>query len=124
MVDEMIPSIVEPIELATHGCVSPLCQGCSCRAMITVASAGEPNVLSIVGICEPFGRCEGEVSCRGPVAMPRHSCARLLDPKKLPGALVPGLRSEFAQVVREPVPNYLAELIRRLDEEPNGFGRG
>jgi hypothetical protein len=37
----------------------------------------------------------------------------------LPGALVPGLKSEFAQVVREPVPSFLAELMRRLDEEPN-----
>ena len=62
---------------------------------------------------------QGEVSCRGPVAMRRHSSAKLLDPKMLPGALVPGLKSEFAQVVREPVPNYLAELMRRLDEEPN-----
>jgi hypothetical protein len=64
---------------------------------------------------------QGEVSCRGPVAMRRHSCARLLDPKKLPGALVPGLRSEFAQVIREPVPNYLAELMRRLDGEANDW---
>jgi hypothetical protein len=53
--------------------------------------------------------------------MRRHSCARLLDPKKLPGALVPGLRSEFAQVIREPVPNYLAELMRRLDGEANDW---
>jgi hypothetical protein len=51
--------------------------------------------------------------------MRRHSCTRLLDPKKLPGALVPRLKSEFAKVTREPVPNYLAELMHRLDGEPN-----
>jgi hypothetical protein len=51
--------------------------------------------------------------------MSRHSSVRLLNPLTLPGALVPGLKTEFAQVVREPVPNYLAELMRSLAKEPN-----
>jgi hypothetical protein len=44
----------------------------------------------------------------------RHSPARLLDPLTLPGALVPGLRSQFGGVLSERVPEPLTALMRRL----------
>jgi hypothetical protein len=45
----------------------------------------------------------------------RHARHMLLDPFKVPGALVPGLRSHFAGVAREAVPERLTELARECE---------
>jgi hypothetical protein len=50
----------------------------------------------------------------------RHPPATLLNPLKFPGALVPGLRCEFAGIAQQPVPEYLAALARRLDADAEG----
>jgi len=46
----------------------------------------------------------------------------LLDPFNVPGALVPGLRSHFAGVTREPIPEWLTALARKCDEREAGGG--
>jgi hypothetical protein len=50
----------------------------------------------------------------------------VLSPCKLPGALAPAMRAHFADVVKEPIPPGLSELLRALDadaDEGSG-GRG
>ena len=41
----------------------------------------------------------------------------LLDPFKLPGALVGGVRSHFASVSQEPLTAELMELLHKIDAE-------
>jgi hypothetical protein len=52
-----------------------------------------------------------------------HTLDRSLDPLTLPGALVPGLRSQFGGVVAEPVPEPLAAQMRRLRELQHNEGQ-
>src|SRR5258708_20492485 len=40
------------------------------------------------------------------------------------GAVAPGLRFHFADVTREPVPEYLAALLRKLETEPDNGSKG
>jgi hypothetical protein len=46
----------------------------------------------------------------------------LLDPFRLPGALVPGVRMQFDDIAHEPVPARLAALARRADRLTDGAG--
>jgi hypothetical protein len=52
----------------------------------------------------------------------RQPRASLLDPFRLPGALVPGVRMQFGEIANEPVPARLADLARRAESASDRTG--